>query len=221
MPTTINPSGQTITQHAVQIGGSNNLLTQLTPGAAGTVVTSNGASADPSYQAPIIPGSVWISTNYASAGNYIITLPGTYYSYALNFVNLFPISNGDFTQMFVSLDNGVTYLTSYQSGVTKFTYNSSTPINYNSTTSALISGHVHSSGVGNGTSGTIYISVRGGFDYVGNCTYCDTSAANAYSFATFGGTVGGVVTVPTTLKITSPTSGQISFGFVYLYGLTQ
>lgn len=70
MPTTINPSSQTITQHAVQVGAANNLLTQLIPGAAGTVVTSNGPSADPSYQAV---SSYFLTINYQT-----FTSSGTY-----------------------------------------------------------------------------------------------------------------------------------------------
>ena len=55
MPTLINPSGQTITQYNVQTGGANNLLNNVTPSTAGYVLTSNGVSAQPSFQA--VPSS--------------------------------------------------------------------------------------------------------------------------------------------------------------------
>lgn len=41
MPTTINPSDQTITNHYVQVGASNNLLSGVAPGASGNLLTSN------------------------------------------------------------------------------------------------------------------------------------------------------------------------------------
>lgn len=48
MATTINPSDQTITQHAVQIGGANNTLTSLGVAASSTLLQGS-TGADPSF----------------------------------------------------------------------------------------------------------------------------------------------------------------------------
>lgn len=69
MPTNINPSNQTITQYNVQTGAANNLLNSVAPGVAGTILTSNGVSAQPSFQIP---------TGIASINVQTITTSGTY-----------------------------------------------------------------------------------------------------------------------------------------------
>jgi hypothetical protein len=51
MPTTINPSDQTITQFAVQIGATNNTLASIALGTATQVLTSNGPGVAPTFQA--------------------------------------------------------------------------------------------------------------------------------------------------------------------------
>jgi hypothetical protein len=212
-------TGNAVTNHYALVGGASNAITSVSPSTSGFIMTSNGVSADPSFvRNPA--GSIWLSSTQASGGDYIITLPGTYNSYLLNFVNLQPNTNGDFTQMTVSDDGGATYYASGQSGLNAFVYNAAAITNYNSASVAYISGKVHSSGVGNGATGTIFISVRSAFNYTGSCTYCDTDAANAQSIATFGGEIP-VTGIPTTIKITSPTTGQLTFGFVYLYGMSQ
>jgi hypothetical protein len=196
--------------------GSNLAATNV--GNAGDILTSTAGGA-PIFQANPA-GSTWLSTTFASGGNYIISLPGTYYSYLLNFVALQPNTNGDFTELYVSDDGGSTYYNSGMlCGLNTAAYNSATLTNHNSTTKSYISGPVHSSGVGFGATGTVFISNRAGFVYTGNCSYLDTTLATQ-AMAIFGGTIP-VVSTPTNIKITSPTSGQLSFGFVYLYGLTQ
>ncbi len=48
---TTNSCNQTITQYNVQTGSATNTLNQVAPGASGTVLTSNGASSQPTFQA--------------------------------------------------------------------------------------------------------------------------------------------------------------------------
>lgn len=50
MPTQINASNQTINEYAVQSGGANNTLNNISPGNIGYVLTSNGPTAQPSFQ---------------------------------------------------------------------------------------------------------------------------------------------------------------------------
>jgi len=49
MPTTINPSDQTITQYALQSGGASNLLNNINAVATGQVLISSGVSAQPAF----------------------------------------------------------------------------------------------------------------------------------------------------------------------------
>lgn len=57
MPTTINPSDQTITQYNVQIGGASNLLANVAPSAtSGIPVISQGASAAPVFGTVVVAG---------------------------------------------------------------------------------------------------------------------------------------------------------------------
>ncbi len=51
MPTTINPSDQSITQYALQVGAASNLLGGISAVATGQVLASGGVSTNPSYTA--------------------------------------------------------------------------------------------------------------------------------------------------------------------------
>lgn len=57
MPTTINPSDQTITQYNIQTGAANNLLNNVAPSAtSGVPVISQGASAQPIFGTALVAG---------------------------------------------------------------------------------------------------------------------------------------------------------------------
>ena len=47
-------TGSLLTQHDVLVGGSTNDIISVSPSTAGFVLTSNGVSADPSFQAPAL-----------------------------------------------------------------------------------------------------------------------------------------------------------------------
>ena len=75
MAININPADQTIVQYAVLSGGANNTLNNIAPGANGTVLASNGASAQPTFQ---VVGSVagFSSINiqaFTTAGSFTYT----------------------------------------------------------------------------------------------------------------------------------------------------
>lgn len=46
-----NSSNYQVTQYNVITGGASNVLNNVAPGASGTVLTSNGASSQPTFQA--------------------------------------------------------------------------------------------------------------------------------------------------------------------------
>lgn len=57
MPTTINPSGQTITQYNVQTGGASNLLNNVSPSStSGVPVISQGSSSQPVFGTATVAG---------------------------------------------------------------------------------------------------------------------------------------------------------------------
>ena len=211
-------TASTVNQYQLLVGGASNSVSSISSSTANFIMTSNGPSSNPTFQINKA-GLILISTTTASAGDYIITLPGGYFSYVLYFSNLFPNTNGDFTELLVSTDGGVTYANACQSGINVFNYNSASAVNFNSTSVSYLSGHVHSSGVGEGATGYLYFSTRGP-NFVGNSTFCNTASGNIQSTAIFSGAFS-LVSAVTTIKITSPTSGQLTFGFVCLYGLNQ
>jgi hypothetical protein len=45
-------TGVTVTQHDVLVGAAGNGITSVAPSTAGFILTSNGATSDPSFQAP-------------------------------------------------------------------------------------------------------------------------------------------------------------------------
>lgn len=51
-------SGSAITQHDVLVGGASNAVTSVSPSTAGFVLTSNGTSSDPSFQAVSASGAI-------------------------------------------------------------------------------------------------------------------------------------------------------------------
>jgi hypothetical protein len=57
MPTTINPSDQTITQYNIQTGGASNLLNNVAPSAtSGVPVISQGSSSQPIFGTAVVAG---------------------------------------------------------------------------------------------------------------------------------------------------------------------
>ena len=70
MPTTINPSDQTITQYTVQVGGASNLLASVGPGSSGQVLQSAGNASNPAYSTATYPSTAGTSGN-------ILTSDGT------------------------------------------------------------------------------------------------------------------------------------------------
>lgn len=61
-------TGVTVTQHDVLIGGASNAITSVSPSTAGFVLTSNGTSADPSFQVAASGTSSWERTFLTMGG---------------------------------------------------------------------------------------------------------------------------------------------------------
>ena len=70
MPTTINPSGQTITQFNALVGGATNLIANVGPGTSGQILQSAGNASNPAYSTSTYPTTNAASTLlYASSAN--------------------------------------------------------------------------------------------------------------------------------------------------------
>lgn len=92
-----------LTQHFVLVGGASNAIVSVTPSSAGLVLTSNGTSVDPSFQAvPATGGFSWIdvttSTQAVTTGIGYVTDNATLVTYTLPaspaFGNVFRITGG-------------------------------------------------------------------------------------------------------------------------------
>ena len=102
MPTSINPSNQTISQYALQVGAANNNLTGVADVATGQVLISGGVSANPSFSAyPQISGLGIGASPGSTAG---ITFDGS------NFLNNYAVSTWTPT-----IDGAVSGSTTYTS----------------------------------------------------------------------------------------------------------
>lgn len=81
-------SESALTQHDVLVGGASNAIVSVTPSSSGFVLTSNGVSADPSFQAPSAPTSFsWVqvtsSTQAVSPATGYVTDNATQVTYTL------------------------------------------------------------------------------------------------------------------------------------------
>lgn len=75
MPTTINPSDQTITQYNIQTGGASNLLNNVAPSAtSGVPVISQGAASQPVFGTAVVAGGGTGATSFTA---YAVICGGT------------------------------------------------------------------------------------------------------------------------------------------------
>lgn len=139
------------TAYAVICGGTSStgaLQSISSVGTSGQVLTSNGASALPTFQASGSTGNlVLLSSQTASSDaelEFTSLITSSYTTYFLTFSQVTTDSDGVIL-MEVSDDNGGTYITSgYQSGINAVEYNSTTLSNDNTTSYAFITVNLES-----------------------------------------------------------------------------
>ena len=188
---------------------------------SGYVLTSNGASALPSFKAA--PGSlVQVGTtqtaNNSASISFTSAISASYNTYLLNFSNVYPASNNEPLQMVISTNNGSSYITSsYQAGLVNWSYNQSPGLggNANSTSAVLLNNGVTNS-QSDAASGQLWLSNTGN----GGSFYCWGNAT---------GTAGGtalIIQIAGTNNVTGVNaiqlamgSGNITAGTFSLYGL--
>ncbi len=91
-----NSCGQTITQYNVQTGDAVNNLNQVAPAASGTVLTSNGVSSQPSFQAVSNPSpstTVFVKDDFIGGSNFDYAVGEVLYS-ELNWLDTLFTLNG-------------------------------------------------------------------------------------------------------------------------------
>src|ERR1700722_1619139 len=94
-------TGSVITQHDVLVAGASNAIVSISPSTAGFVLTSNGTSADPSFQAN--PGA----SGFTSVINQVFTSSGTYTpTTGMVYCQVFILGGGAGGQPRVSLGSG-------------------------------------------------------------------------------------------------------------------
>lgn len=208
------------TAYAVLCGGTTTtaaLQSIASVGTSGQVLTSNGASALPTFQAAASGGAlVKISTLTASnqaSVSFTSAISGTYTTYLLSYNNVQPITTNALFQMLVSSNNGSSYIaTNYQSGIQNWIWNNTTDGNINSTTYIPVNNGITNSTT---TSGQIWFTTAAAFTAWGSSTI--VAGGNLYSVL-----LGAYNTSTSVNAIQfSFASGNINTGTFTLYGLVQ
>jgi len=223
MATTINPSDQTITQYNTLTGDSNNLINNVSPGTSGQVLTSNGASAQPTFQT--LSGSsgalILIQTLTASASASLTFTSGitsTYNTYILVIDNMIT-STTAFIYVRLSSDGGSTYkATSYLSGYNSFNYNSATNTNNNGTAGFIVGNSSDNTYFNSST--TFLNNMTSGTNQVtsfGDGSSCNSTTARRGYF--LGNYTASALTVNAIQVIGS--AGTLTSGTASLYGLAK
>lgn len=202
-------------------------------GASGTILTSNGAAALPSFQAAAGGSSALtkIATVTASASatvSFAAGLSSTYDNYLIIIENMLPATDGVYLQMVVGTGGGPTYQNTGYSGLYAAVYGAGTTytMTANNTTSYYLSGTASSATnelIGSNTTETgswqILIS---GINTANDKTIMHSAAYYGYNSSRFDTIANGSgrwqgATVLTSLQF-SLSSGNITSGTFKLYG---
>lgn len=213
MPTQ-NSSNYLPIQYDVLTGGANGTINNVSPSTSGFVLTDNGVSAQPTFQAAPANNLVLIQSQTPSAvGNIVFTsgITSTYNNYLL-IVSNFTMSASTTLLLQVSSDGGSTYKTSgYFSGFNSYPYNSATGTNVNSTSGLLLASPA-STGLNlageyllsNLTSGSNFVMCSYGpvpvnaatlIMCIGSGVYGTAITVNALKLIVGSGTMTGIVTL--------------------------
>lgn len=217
-------TASTLTQYNTLVAGASNAITNIAPGTATHVLTSNGVSSNPSYQA--LTGVNWIYITRADASNSATinltsAISSSYNHYLLLIYNLYPATDNTTLQMNVSIDNGATWIAlNYFSGCNDVAYNSSTFTNTNSTTTCLLTTGLTNSTANAPCGGAITFQGLGAlqlFSYQGLLAYFESGGSITAS--QIGGTNSANLTVNALQFLMS--AGNITTGTFVLYGMKE
>jgi hypothetical protein len=224
-PITVAQGGtgdSSVTAYAVLCGGTSTGVVQSVSGVgtSGQVLTSNGASALPTWQAAGTGSIALITTLTASSsGSLSFTssnITSTYTSYIIILRGINNASGTTVLNMDWSTNNGTSYLSSgYRSGTITNNYNSTTLANTNSLATNPLTASITNTSVP--INGTLYLDfpASAAASYTGQIFVADTTAVYVSCFGTNSGT-----TTINNVKF-SYSSGNITSGTISLYGVTQ
>lgn len=227
-PITVAQGGtgdSSVTAYAVLCGGTTTtgvVQSVSGVGSSGQILTSNGASALPTWQAAgAATGSIILITTLtaSSSGSLAFTssnITSTYTSYIIILRGINNASGTTVLNMDWSTNNGSGYLGSgYRSGTITNSYNSTTLANTNSLTTNPLTASITNTNVP--INGTLYLDfpASAAASYTGQIFVADTTAVNVNCFGTNSGT-----TTINNVKF-SYSSGNITSGTISLYGITQ
>jgi hypothetical protein len=135
-------TGSPLTQYCALVAGASNAITSVSPSTAGYILTSNGTSADPSFQAaPGSSGSTWIKIATATASNsssisFTSGIDSTYNMYFILLQNIAPSASFPLLYMNASVDGGTNYLSYLECGYNIVNVNAGTGV-FSASTAAL------------------------------------------------------------------------------------
>ena len=223
-PVTVAQGGTgdtSVTAYAVLCGGTTStgaVQSVSGVGTSGQVLTSNGASALPTWQAASAAGS-WnlIETNTASSSASLIFTSSYvtgYTQYAVVFVNINNASGTTTLNMDWSVNNSTYLGSAFQSGILSNSYNSATLANTNSTTTCPLTPSLTNTNVE--VNGVIFLAFPASAisSYEGQIYLNDTTSVyvNCYGINTGTTTINNI-------KF-SYSSGNIASGTISLYGIS-
>lgn len=226
-PVTVAQGGTgnaSVTAYAVLCGGTTGtgaVQSVSGVGTSGQVLTSNGASALPTWQTPGASGGFTLLQTLTASSSASLTFTSTYITstYTAYVVILRNINNASGTaalNMDWSVDNGSNYLASnYQSGFIRNNYSNSTLTNGNSTSTNPLTHSITNANVK--VSGVLYLTFPSSDVAIfnGELFALDTTSVNIMTYGSNSGT-----TTINNVKF-SYSSGNIASGTISLYGLSQ
>lgn len=210
------------TAYAVICGGTTStgaLQNVSGVGTSGQVLTSNGASALPTWQTSAASGSWNLITTLtaSSSGSLAFTSSNVtgYTQYAVVFVNIINASSSSVFNMDWSTNNGSSYLGSgYQSGLLSNNYNSTTLANSNSTSTCPLTPSLGATNIK--LNGILYLAFPASAisSFEGQIFL---NASTSIYAAPYGVNTG--TTTINNIKF-SYSSGNITSGTISLYGIS-
>jgi hypothetical protein len=224
VPYTVQQGGtdaSSFTAYAPVCGGTTStgaLQSTASAGSSGQVLTSNGSSSLPTFQA-VPNGLVYISEQTASNSTSIAFTSGltSYTALMLVFSGVVPATNNAQLELQMSANGGSSYVSSgYTGGFNYFEYNSSTTYNASSTSFWPMAGDQNSStGTINGVIFIHNVNIAVAPFINGNVSYYD-GGKSQYCMGIVGGscTTTGLNAISLLMS-----SGNISSGRFVLYGL--
>jgi hypothetical protein len=227
MPTN-NEANYIPTQYNILSGGASGAINNIAPSTSGFILTSNGASSQPTFQSSTASTGAFVLLNEQTANTSAsIVFNDTYItsSYATYVVTLScvrAVSPPQTLNMVMSTNNGSSYLSSgYIAGNSYIDYNSASFANANSTSLFPISqGIASSGGIVNGWIWMYNLNTSTPPSIVGDIVGQNTQLSNTFCYFQkcfgYNTTTSGVNAIQFSMA-----SGNISVGFFTLYGVVQ